>query len=68
MGAKSEKRNGSNPTFPTYPSQFGGESRKGRDWDLALNEVTGAVLFVGVTEEKWRGFVRKVFIVSNQIS
>mmetsp|Transcript_41372 Transcript_41372/g.74585 ORF Transcript_41372/g.74585 Transcript_41372/m.74585 type:complete len:230 (+) Transcript_41372:359-1048(+) len=46
-GAKSEKRKGSNPTFPTYPSQFGGDSRKGREADLAFTVVTARVVGAG---------------------
>jgi hypothetical protein len=40
MGAKSEKRRGSNPTSPTYPSRFSGYGRKGRASDFfAAREV-----------------------------
>ena len=49
-GTKSENRKGSKPAFPTYPSQFGGASRKGSEVDFAANEVVERAEIVKMLE------------------
>jgi hypothetical protein len=58
MGTKSENRNGSKPTSPTYPARFGGYSKNGN----AL--LATYSFFVGAAAASSNSFVvvRPIFV------